>query len=69
MKTPLEISTQDMIAAMDKADRLECEVLRQALHCGTTSCQWLMATGVYNSIISRSPDSFRSEEQAGFSDF
>lgn len=56
MKTPLEITAQDMIAAMDKADCLEREVLRQALHCGKTSCQWLMAAGVYNSIISKSPD-------------
>lgn len=56
MKTPIEITAQDMIAAMDKADCLEREVLRQALHCGKTSCQWLMAAGVYNSIISKSPD-------------
>ena len=53
MKTPADITAKDMLSAMEGANDLEREVLRQALHCSKTSCEWLIATHVYNSIVSK----------------
>ncbi len=50
MKKPSDITNEDIINAMDSADALEREVLQQALRCGKTSCQWMVAANVYNSI-------------------
>lgn len=53
MKSLSEITVKDMKEAMDRADEFERVFLEQALHCNKTSIQWLLATNIYNSIVSK----------------